>query len=56
MVYKIIAVVFIINALFFIINALFFLINALVFKNHHNKKSIASDKLKLCFTSPKAKL
>lgn len=49
MVYKIIAVVF-------IINALFFLINALVFKNHHNKKSIASDKLKLCFTSPKAKL
>lgn len=49
MVYKIIAVVF-------IINALFFLISALVFKNHHNKKSIASDKLKLCFTSPKAKL
>lgn len=49
MAYKIIAVVFLINALL--------LFNQCIsFKNHLNRKSIASEQLKLCFTFPKAKL
>lgn len=49
MAYKIIAVVFFNQCIVFINQCI-------SFKNHLNRKSIASDQLKLCFTFPKAKL